>query len=286
MKNVVGVALILLLISGCKTLDVNEIYMSKKVSFEPLELRPSVEPNFQRIDILRQQETSTAGDVTVVSDVPYASFGFDLGNGLFMDLNHNISFRIDTLLRILPYENFVLERFDNARKATPSSRYKFQDYTLTFENPKTGKTRTDYRIENFGDSIAYLDGDKLDFALAQTDAMTIQYTGRRSKNIIYKSSDTEYFIKHSRRNSDYYKLSPTEIQLGDDYTLRLSANGLKMELLRNSRRGYTLLYIFEKTPDKIYVYDLAFKGKVIHYSKDRIQIQYNQHLGEIYSVKK
>ena len=65
-----------------------------------LQLKLSHEINDLRIDLVRQEETSMVDDITTTNKVDYHPVGFDLGYGLFLDLNDNLSFRSDYLLKV------------------------------------------------------------------------------------------------------------------------------------------------------------------------------------------
>ena len=83
----------------------------KKTSFHNMELSPGQEHNELRIDVIRQvTETYVDGTTTYYEDVPYHSVGLDLSNGLFYDMNGNLSFRLDYLSSV----EGRIEQFCNA----------------------------------------------------------------------------------------------------------------------------------------------------------------------------
>jgi len=285
MKNILCVSILIAFISGCKVLSSDDIRKTPKIELDALELYPSVEPNFLRIDVLRQQETTTTGEVTTTSDVPYHPFGFDLGNGLFIDLNMNICFRMDSLIGIPPFQNYMLECFSN-KKNLLIEKYRYENDTMYEVKPKTGKIIQKYHVENYGDSIAYFDGKRFDYAISRTEKQINFYPNRRYREIIYKESDNEYALRISNKRQRVYLLEENNLHLGNGYTLKMSNDRKKMVLWDTHRRRQSLLYIFEKAHDRIFVYDLNFSGKVIYFSQNTLQIQHNEYFGGTYRLTK
>ena len=76
----------------------------------------SFEPAFdiyeQRIDVIRQQESYSMDDQCVTEDVPYHPVGIDLGNGLFFDLNCNLSLLINKLPWVEDENEFSVEKLN------------------------------------------------------------------------------------------------------------------------------------------------------------------------------
>jgi hypothetical protein len=94
---------------SCATLNVDEIRNLHKTAFDPLELKPGYETNNLRIDLIRKTFTENVSDsVTETKDTPYHPLGFDIGNGLFYDINENLCLRLDFLLGYSSDKNFEI----------------------------------------------------------------------------------------------------------------------------------------------------------------------------------
>ena len=93
MKKILLLTLPFLLLLSCNPLDLSTL--DQDIKFEELDLKVSYELEDLRFDVIRQQTSDATSDVgdTDTEDVPYHPFGFDLGNGLFYDLNGNLGFK-------------------------------------------------------------------------------------------------------------------------------------------------------------------------------------------------
>ena len=116
-SNILVVILLVVFCSACSTLNITEIKNLEKKDFDSMKLKPEIEPNDLRIDIIRQTHDNRVNDSTTeTAYTPYHPLGFDLGNGLFYDLCGNLSLRIDYLLNYSWEHDFVIERIDNPVK--------------------------------------------------------------------------------------------------------------------------------------------------------------------------
>lgn len=80
--------LMTILTNSCATLNTSEIEYLEKVKFKSLTLTPDWEARNLRIDLISQTSAEDVNDsVKEKEDTPYHLIGFDLGHGLFYDLN-------------------------------------------------------------------------------------------------------------------------------------------------------------------------------------------------------
>ncbi len=84
--------------------------------FDNTESDRTFEPAFdiyeQRIDVIRQRESFALDDQCVTEDIPYHPVGIDLGNGLFFDLNCNLSLLINKLPWVENEHEFSVEKLN------------------------------------------------------------------------------------------------------------------------------------------------------------------------------
>lgn len=106
-------AFILAVLSGCATLDKAALRDLERVPFEPLSLQPSFDIYEMRIDIEREKKMERAPDSTYSEEEEsYQTLGFYLGNGLFFDLNRNLSLLVPDLLGVGTADQFVIRELD------------------------------------------------------------------------------------------------------------------------------------------------------------------------------
>lgn len=115
---------VLVILCGCATLDVKDIPApTDTIAFEPQKIEISYDVTLLRIDLLRQyttqSQTVTTTDAqgktqTVVKQVqvpvPYHYLGVDMGNGIFLDANQNLSLNLLKLLGLKPDQDFTITR--------------------------------------------------------------------------------------------------------------------------------------------------------------------------------
>jgi hypothetical protein len=116
--------LITLAFSYCATLDVKDIPSSAEtIAFEPQKIEIGYDVTLLRIDLQRQyttqSQTVTTTDAqgkthTTVKQVqvavPYHYLGVDMGNGIFLDANMNLSLSLHKLLGLRNDQNFTIVR--------------------------------------------------------------------------------------------------------------------------------------------------------------------------------
>ncbi len=119
MKNAnVSLVLILFLVCGCATISAEDIpTLAERQDFEPLKIELAYELYGLRIDVRRQTTTTTTTTTdskgntvtqTQTVNVPYHYIGVDLGNGLFLDANGNLSLNILSLLGKSNRDDFAI----------------------------------------------------------------------------------------------------------------------------------------------------------------------------------
>lgn len=98
-----------------------------KIDLEPLKLEPGYDLYSIRLDIIRETEMSP-GPQGMNQNASYHRLGFHLGNGLFFDLNDNLSILVDKLYQIEDGEDFeIMER------VSPQRRNRFTKNGDTYE---------------------------------------------------------------------------------------------------------------------------------------------------------
>lgn len=112
-QGIFFLALTVLLLPGCATLDKTALSELQRVPFEPLALQPSFDVYEIRLDLIREKDTPMLSDSTgTEEELSYRTLGFYLGNGLFYDLNNNLSLLVPDLFQIDPAANFTIEEKD------------------------------------------------------------------------------------------------------------------------------------------------------------------------------
>ncbi|MEE4176195.1 MAG: hypothetical protein V2I46_01665 [Bacteroides sp.] len=112
-QGVFFLALTVLFLPGCATLDKAALSELQRVPFEPLALQPSFDVYQIRLDLIRETDRAVLPDSTVTEEEEsYRTLGFYLGNGLFYDLNKNLSLLIPDLFQVDPAASFTIQETD------------------------------------------------------------------------------------------------------------------------------------------------------------------------------
>jgi hypothetical protein len=270
--------LVVITLSSCTPKMISEINALQPEQLGPLTLNPSCEVHNLRIDIIRNTETVRVNDSTTkTEDVPYHPLGFDLGNGLFYDLNENLSFRIDYLLGFNQKKDFKIKRSFHPFKKRHSKIFQFVDDTMTYRYPPKKSEKERYIIEYHKDSIAryysnIFSNYKFSYAITQSNDLWKYRGKRRIFDKIIKDGENSYhlnkFIKTER-----YSMTQDTVFLEKDYVLVRSADGNRIEILSHRRSGkHHHLYTIERDGKKLLIYTHRGYGKKIEYSNDRITL--------------
>ncbi len=115
------------ILQSCSPVLEQNITNLEKIDLEPLKLEPGYDLYSIRLDVIRETETS-AGGQGGTQFASYNRLGFHLGNGLFYDLNNNLSILVDKLYEIKENENFEI-----TERVTPQRRNRYTKEGNTYE---------------------------------------------------------------------------------------------------------------------------------------------------------
>lgn len=259
--------IILLLLSSCATLNISEIQGFVRVEFDSLKLGPGRETNNLRIDLIRQmyQDPGNVYDSIIkYSDTPYHPLGFDLGNGIFYDLNKNFSLRVDYLLGFQPDHNFELTKINRPEKNKGIIIYLFKHDSLTLTYPNKKKVNYEYHQNSNKDSVAYMHKNRFKYAIVENDTSLI-FRGKKTKwDAIIKINENQYY-KNKRRGKENYQIKANDITLNKEYIVSLTNNNKTIEIKKQRKGEDRIIYTVEKSNNKIYIYNKKYAGvKIIH----------------------
>ncbi|MBN1950821.1 MAG: hypothetical protein JW801_06430 [Bacteroidales bacterium] len=269
----------LLLFSCAEPLNITEIKELQQTTLDPLNLKPSMELFDLRIDIIRQTETTRVDDSTTEQqDVPYHPLGFDLGNGLFYDLNDNLCLRIDYLMDLNNHKTWKLKR-NFVRKPRNGTLYSFRNDTLTFEyDGLFRKRKFDKHVERVGDSLSFYYGKRELFSIWEDDSSMYYGNSRRVWDEIKTEFEGSYYVPWGRRR-DTYLIVDQEIILDNKYRVLRNEDGTCIEILRIGRRQDYLRFTMIRDGRSIYIYNESFYGMKLELGDQSLKYAWNQSPG-------
>jgi hypothetical protein len=285
-RNVLLYSAIVLLISSCATLNKSEIRNLKKTKFDSLSLTPNYEVNDLRVDIIRQTFDANINDSTKqTSETPYHPMGFNLGNGLFYDLNENLGLRLDYMLGFSPDNDFVLQKINRPKYNKGITTYKFLNDSFLVQYPPRKRNHYQYHKIHRHDSTLIMYKKRLKYALSETDSSLV-YSGKRRKwDVINKIDDNNFYLNKKRWKKNY-TIKNNSIFLENDYIVNLTNNDSTIEIKSNRKwRKDKVLYTIEKNEDKLFIYNKRFSGLLIEKEKNKISVYRNKTLLYKYELK-
>ena len=275
----------LILSSSFATLNISEIKNLVKSEFDSLRLKPDYETNNLRIDLIRQTYTESVNDSTTeTKNTPYHPLGFDIGNGLFYDLNENLCFRIDYLLGISSNSNFEIKKINKPEKNKGIVLYTYNNDSLTLSYPPRKKVF--YRYHRIGnpDSISYMYKNRMKYAIIKSDTSMI-YTGRKKTWNVINKLDTNQYVLDNKRKRENYRISDNDIFLENDYIVSLTNDNSTVEICKQGKRKNRILYYIVRSKDKIFIYNKKYFGRKIEYDKNSIIVYRDKTLLTKYELK-
>lgn len=279
MKRNIYIVIVLILINfGCTTtLKISEIKDLAKIEFDSLFIQPDTELYDFRIDIVRQTFDEQVNDSTTeTKEEPYHKLGFNLGNGLFYDLNDNLSLRVDYLLNIDTKNDFEIEKLYSKSKWNKKFENHEGKFTTEYSNRK--KTFNQFTVNSFNDSLSISYENKHRYSIVKNDSLAIYMSNKRIIDRIQKEEENYYYQKHGR-NVYEYKFVDKAIILDNKYKVRLNQSADVIEIIRIGKKKDYPLYKIIRDTENLYIYSDQFYGKKIVMNDGKFTLFYNDKFG-------
>ncbi len=225
-------------------------------AFEPLQLQPMEDLLQLRIDLIRQTTTERVNDsLSETQNVPYHTLGFYLGNGLYYDLHHNLSFRIDLLLAVSPPAPFQIEKTVLRPNLNISEWCRHQDgvYTRELSSRKRGPVYL-FHTRQAADSLYVFRRERLYFFIRKADTL-LTYGNARSALVEIRQTDKGIYRQIRPRSRAAFELHDNALILADQYKITRSDDGCELLITRMRRRKDVLLYNIKRDAQRIVVYN-------------------------------
>jgi hypothetical protein len=268
--RVIAFLSVLIIFSSCATLNVSEINNLERLEFEPLILQPDREVNGLRIDLIRQTRSETGLDsITGTEDVPYHLIGFDLGNGIFYDLNDNLGMRVDYLLGFSDKGNFRVDKYTRPLSERGKTSYTLRNDTMTIATPLRRGGRYLYHIENDGTTESYKYKNRVKYRITETESSLVLAGKRRQIRSIDEITEGHFALRKFWGREDY-KISGNEIILDRDYHISLTDDRKAIQIRNKGIRKGRVRYTIERSSDQIFIYNRRFSGRKVEIEGDAI----------------
>lgn len=261
---------------SCASLDVKEIKKLDRIPFDPLQIRPELEPNNLRIDVIRQSTTSYMGENAWNHTTdPYHPLGFDIGNGIFYDLNHNLSLRLDHFMEFAPDQEFSVEETNIRTKYKRSRVYTYRNDSLFLSG--SGKNSEGYLFNKVGnqDSTSLMKKGRQLHGISKKDS-TVTYYRTLNKELDIQQLDAYKYELTKRRNRETYQMIDGELFLRNLYSVHLLDNNKKIEIRAIHKNKSRLVSTIIRSQNEIFIYGRQYLGKRIKLENEALRLYTNK----------
>ncbi len=277
-----SLSLLLLIIGGCTTLNKTIIENTDRSFFQSLVLIPDYDICDIRIDLIRQTNKKQVNDSTTKTEkVPYHPVGFYLGNGLFLDLNDNLSLLVPKLLHINCDENFTIKQSHPGYIFNSTTTYEKTDSLFITNNDGLIKTNTKKIIINKDSVVFVKEGLFSKYRIIESDS-SIRYQSGLINTTIHKNNEG-YFYNTLLGKKEYRQID-NEIFIGKKYILRNQGDIIEI-LVKGLLNSEYLKYKIVKSDNRIYVYDRNYRGLEIILTENEINVMENTRNLNRYSIE-
>ncbi len=276
---------VLITCQACATLDKSEIRTLHRVAFGALRLAPLAEPTELRVDLVRQQTSRQVSENTVTyQDVPYHPLGFDLGNGLFYDLNGNLSIRVNFLLGVEGEPVFKIKKEDMSRGKRGIEYYTFRQDSLLKSYEHKDRIVPLLVRDGGPDSLSFGGKFVRDYAIVQRDSSVVYRGKHRARDILRQQPDGSYALDKWLSSREFQK-NEKVVELGRHFRVELTNHDRTMQVWGSALFGKKLLFTIERGTDKILVYDQKGAGKMIKLGREEFALYRNRTLLDRYALQ-
>ncbi len=271
-------AILLLLTTSCATLDMTGLQQGSREPFEALRLNPSLEATELRIDIIRNQESYQVNDsVEETINTPYHPVGFDLGNGMFFDLEGNLSFRLEDLLQLRGKPCYSLSQTSRKKQRRADQIFTFCNGELTVKYPPGHREHDVLRMEFRGNSTEIFYRNHLTYGVDFYEDKIVYRGKRRKWDTMHKSDDQHYYRKRLFWREDY-QLKNDRLYLGRNLIIGLDDQNRKIRVMRQGLFSTRTMLTIEKSGNHLYLIEKRNRGKRIEFTESGLKVYQNRYL--------
>lgn len=285
-KNILFAILIMLWLQSCSTLNIAELSKPSNLQqMDSLNLKTGYELYKLRIDLIRNTTTETVGTssgrnastTTQTVDVPYHFLGVYLFDGVFLDLNNNLSVNVIHLLNNNGDGDFEIRQKTKFKEKSPFTyAVTRQGNSATCEQKSLiGKNISDI---SFSDNKVTIEGKGLsrdqDIILNPNGIVYDPHGifGKLSRTEIVK---TNYGLIVPRFGKDIEFTQPYYNTIELDRNTTVKSYGDKIEFIYTGLFGSKTIYTLLKLKDGYVFYDKKKRGVRIKLINNQVFVEEN-----------
>ncbi len=279
-SNIIIPIVLAVILSSCATLNKSEIMQAGPVEPDKVQLKPHLDIYGERIDIVRKTVDREGGESGSGEDMPYHDAGFYLGNGLFYDLNGNLSILPFDLMQLTNQTSFTVRKINHKKPFNREIVFS-RDLASFSVKVEKGIGFSSYVSVIQDDSVTELSKGKLG-----TKALILKRNGSyKYKQVLagedIKKTKNGYTIK-SLLNTENYVKNYNEIYLNDDLVVK--KQGKTISIYKRTWGSSTLLMEMKFAKNTFFIYNDKFRGLKFEKKENVLKVSENQKLIHTYSL--
>lgn len=285
-KIILPIFLLLTLLQSCSQVFQKDILAlhNKEQEWELLRLEPMADIYLLRLDLIRERENyanpNGFGGSTVLA--PYHRLGFNLGNGLFFDLNDNLCLLVPELFGLGREETFEIEEQTSPRRSNSYAHTgdqfiaKYGTFFGTGEVmniDRNSEPNTTILSQSMFSKVRVIDTENgliLKYPLGKTAIL---------------NEEKGYSVKQLIGRREYLKFG-SEIILDNIYFIKERANRIEIYARKAFSDQRRLLYTMVKGNNQVIIYDRKNNGYKIQFDGNKFEYFRNKQLQVVYRLVK
>ncbi|MFO7938932.1 MAG: hypothetical protein R6U66_04195 [Bacteroidales bacterium] len=287
-----AIMLSILAFSGCRTMDANLLEAeARNLTMPPFQLEMAAEVTNMRIDLVRQTTTHVISEGTQstmsssTEDVPYHPLGVYIGEGIFIDLNENLTMNVLPLIQEqLPAQGKLVAR----EKAWFGQRKQLNIDAEQWELIESGFFGKKTTLFNLSDSLieirpSFLNaGQNIRF---EDDRLVYQARGMFSKlsKATIKPVDDGFAEVARWEPLKVHQADENTVEIGRYLTVTRYAD--KWVFVYEGFLGTYAEYTLLKRDDGYLFFDTHYRGKFINVTPDAVEVTENGKQKIVYTIE-
>jgi hypothetical protein len=267
--------LLIICLSGCTGPRIISVGSASRVLPEPVVIRPAFDRYSLRADLIRQKTYSYINDQYHEQPVSYHPLGFELGNGLFFDLNKNLCLDLAHLLKLDKSRDFTLKTTHYGIAGQAKKRQVFMvqagDQLCEGKGQDAYEAATNCHIleqENGQTKVIKNDKEDFTFSLSESKATLVRRGKVRAE--IKKTSNSIFRAEINRPFE--VSVVDNQLALGKEYYVLVDDEKKETRVFQRRKRNNKLLYTITETPTTLVVNSLKNNRYVVVLDKNALKL--------------
>lgn len=260
--------------------------MSRKIKVEHfdaqtvnLSLKPAYDLYGLRIDLVRQSREVAVNDSTKEEvEEENRLIGFDMGDFLFMDLNFNLSLRVDHLMNLTPGSEFVLKKSDWPHRRTDDVFYQMKEGVFSYSYREKSRTRERFNMEIHDGVVEVYYKKRPQFQIIENEEGLFKKSRWSWDDRIYRHGPGEYSTTKRFSRGYRFHQAGNQIHLHKTFIITTNPEGNALEIYHwRKNRLRKPIYSIRYNSDEIIIYNRRNRGMLIRYSPEKVEVFEKRH---------